>query len=343
MARLAAVLLGLLLLGALAGGGLAWWAVQQLDTPGPAPAPVVVEIPAGMALSRVAARLEDAGVLRHGWLFEWYGRLSGQAERVRAGEYRFPPQATPREVMARLVSGEVVLHSMTIVEGWTFRQLRAALAAHPALRQTLQDVPGEELMARLGREGEHPEGWFLPETYRFPRGTSDFELLRMAHGAMLRALEAAWATRREDLPLASAYEALILASIIEKETGLAEERAEIAGVFVRRLERRMRLQTDPTVIYGLGPQFEGRLRRIHLDTDTPYNTYTRFGLPPTPIALPGRAALAAAVQPLEGRSLYFVATGRPDGSHYFSETLEEHNRAVQRYLATLRERRRAGE
>jgi UPF0755 protein len=217
--------------------------------------------------------------------------------------------------------------------------MRAAMAAHPHLRITLEDASGEEIMARLGRSGEHPEGWFLPETYRFPRGTSDLDFLRVAHDAMVAALEATWEERQDSLPFDSPYQALILASIIEKETGLAAERREIAGVFVRRLQRGMRLQTDPTVIYGAGPDFEGRLRRVHLDTDTPYNTYTRAGLPPTPIALPGRASLAAAVQPLEGRTLYFVATGRPDGSHAFSETLEEHNRAVQRYLATLRARR----
>lgn len=336
MARLIALLLGALLL---AGGGSAWWAWQQLDAPGPAGADVVVDVPQGASLARIAGRLEDVGVLRHGKLFEWYGRGTGLAGQVRAGEYRIPAGSTPREVMARLVRGEVVLHSLTIVEGWTFHQMRAAVAAHPAVRVTLEKASGEEVMARLGRPGEHPEGWFLPETYHFPRGTTDLEVMGLAHAAMQRALAAAWSQRRDALPLESPYEALILASIIEKETGLADERAEIAGVFVRRLERGMRLQTDPTVIYGAGPDFEGRLRRVHLDTDTPYNTYTRGGLPPTPIALPGRAALAAAVRPRDGKSLYFVATGRPDGSHTFSTTLEEHNRAVQRYLATLEERR----
>lgn len=326
-------------LAALVALGIGAWAWQQLDAPGPAPAAVVFEVEPGMPLARIARRLEEAGVIRHARLFEWYGRGSGLAARIRAGEYRFPPQDTPREVMARLVGGEVVLHSLTIVEGWTFLQMRAAIEAHPAVRQTLQDASGEEIMGQLGRAGEAPEGWFLPETYRFARGTSDLQLMRLAHEAMQRALEAEWNGRQDGLPLRSPYEALILASIIEKETGLAAERREIAGVFIRRLQRGMRLQTDPTVIYGLGPGFEGRLRRVHLDTDTPWNTYTRGGLPPTPIALPGRAALAAAVQPLEGRTLYFVATGQPDGSHYFSETLAEHNRAVQRYLATLRERR----
>jgi UPF0755 protein len=341
MARLIGILLGVLLVAGIGAGAVGWWAWQQLDTPGPAQEAIVVEVPAGMPLARVALRLEEAGVLRHPKLFEWYGRLSDTAGRVRAGEYRFPAGSTPREVMARLVSGEIVLHAFTIVEGWTFHQLRVVLANHPAVRITLLDVPAEEIMARLGREGEHPEGWFLPETYRFPRGTADLEILRIAHDSMQRALEAAWGERQEGLPIKTPYEALILASIIEKETGVPDERREIAGVFARRLERGMRLQTDPTVLYGLGPDHVGRLRRIHLQTDTPYNTYTRSGLPPTPIAMPGRASLAAAVQPLEGKTLFFVATGRPDGSHHFSETLEEHNRAVQRYLVTLRERKGA--
>jgi UPF0755 protein len=339
VARLIGVLAALILLAGLAAGAAGWWAWQQLDAPGPADEAVVVEVPSGMPLARIARRLEEAGVLRHPKLFEWYGRISGTAGNVRAGEYRFPAASTPREVMARLVSGEIVLHALTIVEGWTFHQLRARLASHPAVRATLPEVPDEDIMALLGREGEHPEGWFLPETYRFPRGTTDLEILRIAHESMQRALEATWAERQDDLPIESPYEALILASIIEKETGVADERREIAGVFTRRLERGMRLQTDPTVLYGLGPEHEGRLRRVHLQADTPYNTYTRGGLPPTPIAMPGRASLAAAVQPRDGKTLYFVATGRPDGSHHFSETLEEHNRAVQRYLVTLRERR----
>jgi UPF0755 protein len=334
--RVVLALFSVALVGAAAAG---WWGWRQLDAPGPSTEPAIVEIAPGSSLARIADRLEEAGVLRHARLLEWYGRLSGKAGRVRAGEYRFPAGSTPREVLERLISGEVVLHALTVVEGWTFRQLRAAIASHPAVLMTLEGTPDEDIMALLGRPGEHPEGWFLPETYRFPRGITDAALLRMAHEAMLRALDAAWSRRREDLPLNAPYEALILASIIEKETGLPEERPEIAGVFTRRLARGMRLQTDPTVIYGLGPGFEGRLRRVHLDGDTPYNTYTRSGLPPTPIALPGRASIEAAVQPLEGKSLYFVATGRPDGSHYFSATLEEHNRAVQRYLATLRERR----
>jgi len=339
MARVIGALLALLALGVLAAGAAGWWAWRSLDQPGPAAAAVVIEIPAGSSLARIAQRLEDAEVIEHALLFEWFGRATGQAGKVRAGEYQFPARSTPREAMARLVSGEVVLHAVTIVEGWNFRQLRAALAGHDAIAPQLGEIPDGEVMAQLGKPGMAPEGWFLPETYRFARGTTDVELLRMAHDAMERALTETWAARADDLPLESPYEALILASIIEKETGLADERREIAGVFARRLKRGMRLQTDPTVIYGLGSDFDGNLRRADLRTDTPYNTYTRHGLPPTPIAMPGRAALAAAVNPADGKALFFVATGRPDGSHYFSVTLEEHNRAVARYLATLRERR----
>jgi len=334
------ILLAVVAAAIVAAAGGAWWVWQQLEAPGPAAEPVVVDIAPGMSLAGISRRLEGEGVVRHAILFEWYGRASGLATQVRAGEYRFPAHDTPREVMARLVSGDTVLHSLTVIEGWTYAQLRAAIAVHPAISATLDETSGEAVMARLGRPGEHPEGWFLPETYRFPRGTSDLELLRTAHHAMLKALQDAWESRRDALPLESPYEALILASIVEKETGLAEERGRVAGVFIRRLERGMRLQTDPTVAYGVGPGFEGRLRRVHLQTDTPYNTYTRHGLPPTPIALPGKAALAAAVQPVDGPWLYFVATGRPDGSHYFSTTLAEHNRAVQKYLETLRARRR---
>lgn len=339
MARLITVLLVVLALAVLGAAAAGWWAWQELDRPGPAAEAVVVDVAAGVPLAKIARRLEERGVLRHAWLFEWYGRATGLAGQMRAGEYRFPPDSTPREVMERLVRGQVMLHSLTIVEGWTFAQMRAAVAAHPALTSTLENLDGKAIMARLGQPDMAPEGWFLPETYSFPRGTSDLRLMELAHEAMQEALDAAWASRQDDLPLASSYQALILASIIEKETALPEERGRIAGVFSRRLERGMRLQTDPTVLYGLGPDFEGRLRRVHLRADTPYNTYTRHGLPPTPIALPGRASLAAATQPEEGETLYFVATGEPDGSHHFSVTLTEHNRAVQRYLETLRTRR----
>jgi UPF0755 protein len=318
---------------------VAAYAWRTLDEPGPSGSAVRVEIPPGTPLSRVAKRLEEAGVVRHPLLLEAWGRITGRASRVQAGEYAFPAGATSRQVMARLVSGEVVLHALTIVEGWTFRQLMTALGNHPAIAPGADSLDGQTVMARLGRPDMSPEGWFLPETYRFPRGAPPQAILEMAHGAMVEVLESAWADRAPGLPFDDPYQALILASIIEKETGLADERAAIAGVFVRRLARGMKLQTDPTVIYGLGEDYDGNLRRVHLETDGPFNTYMRTGLPPTPIALPGRAAVVAALQPAEGDALYFVATGEADGSHWFSATLEEHNRAVQRYLAKLRARR----
>ena len=329
-----AALVGLLVVAAAVGGWLAW---RSLDEPGPSTSDVRVEIPPGTPLSRVAGRLADAGVIRHPRLFEAWGRVSGRAARVRAGEYEFPARATPRDVMARLVSGHVVMHSVTLVEGWTFAQARRALLAHPALEGSPEELEGEAVMERLGKAGS-AEGWFLPETYRFPRGTKAFGILRVAHRAMEQALEEAWADRAEGLPFETPYEALILASIIEKESALDAERGAIAGVFVRRLQKGMRLQTDPTVIYGLGDGFDGNLRRRDLESDGPFNTYMRSGLPPTPIALPGRGALRAAVQPAPGDALFFVATGEPDGSHAFSATLDEHNRAVQRYLKRLRSR-----
>ena len=223
------------------------------------------------------------------------------------------------------------------IEGWTFHEALIAIREHPAVSVTGEPDPGARIVRELGLEGDNAEGWLLPETYAFPRGTTDVELVRMAAEAMREQLREAWERRGDGLPIEDPYEALILASIIEKETGLASERPRIAGVFARRLERGMRLQTDPTVIYGLGSAFDGNLRRADLERDTPYNTYTRSGLPPTPIALPGRASLDAAVRPAAGDALYFVATGEPDGSHYFSRTLEEHNQAVRRYLARRRQ------
>jgi UPF0755 protein len=340
MARRLIIGLCLLLLlaaaGAAAGG---YWLVRWLDAPGPGVEATVVEVPTGASLARVSAVLAQRGVIDHPGLFQWYGRLSGQAARLRAGEYEIPAGATPRSVLDQLVAGEVVLHSVTFIEGWTFEEMRAAIAAHEAIGPKDAALSGEAVMAELGMPGSLPEGWFLPETYRFPRGTPGMQVMRMAHEAMKRTLDEAWAARAPDLPLASAYEVLILASIVEKETGLDAERPAIAGVFARRLKRGMRLQTDPTVIYGLGKDFDGDLRRRDLERDTPYNTYTRAGLPPTPIALPGRASVMAAAAPADGDALFFVATGDPDGGHYFSVTLEEHNEAVRRYLRKLRERR----
>ncbi len=321
----------LLLLAAAVAGGLAVREYRAfIDRPMNVPAEgYVLDVPAGSSLARVASQLEAAGVIDQALLLRAYGRLSGQAARIKAGEYALAAGTTPRQLLEKLVAGEVVQYTLTLVEGWTFKQLMQAVRAHPALTQTLTGLSGEEIMARLGSPGVHPEGQFYPDTYRFPRGTTDLDFLRRAHELMKRRLAAEWDQRSEGLPLKTPYEALILASIIERETGVPEERPRIAGVFVRRLKLGMRLQTDPTVIYGVGDAFDGNLRRRDLLTDTPYNTYTRAGLPPTPIAMPSAAAINAALNPAPGNELYFVSKG--DGSHYFSATLEEHNAAVRRY------------
>jgi UPF0755 protein len=232
-------------------------------------------------------------------------------------------------LLEKLENGDVIQHRFTIVEGWNFREVRLALAKETGLEQTLAGLPDAEVMKRIGSPGEHPEGRFLPETYNYTKGLTDADLLKRTHAAMRNALEAAWSKRAADIPLKTPEEALVLASIVEKETGLASERPQIAGVFARRLKLGMKLQTDPTVIYGLGDAYHGNLTRKHLEDDTQYNTYTRFGLPPTPIAMPGRAALEAAVDPAPGETLYFVARG--DGSHEFTTNLADHNRAVARW------------
>lgn len=290
----------------------------------------------GSSLRSVAVALADDGLLRHPRIFALIGRISGKAERIQAGEYALTPEVTPGSLLDQMVDGRVKLHSLTIVEGWTVSDLLGAIRRHPALEQTLEIETPVDLIDLLDLKYEHPEGVFFPDTYKFPRGTTDAELLGRAYDLMQVHLARAWENRRPGLVLTDPYQALIMASIVERESALASERPEIAGVFLRRLEKNMRLQTDPTVIYGLGSSFDGNLTRDHLETDNPYNTYKRKGLPPTPIALPSQSALAAAVNPSPGESLYFVATGRSDGSHYFTATLEEHNAAVARYLAYLR-------
>jgi UPF0755 protein len=313
-----------------------WFVWRDLHTPLHLPPEGAwLEVAPGTPLFRVADELNERGIVRYPQLLRLHARLSGDATRIRAGEYQLAPGLTPVTLLDKLVRGDVFLHSLTIVEGSRFSEMLAQLRRHPAIVAT--DLTPEDIMAALGKPDVHPEGQFFPDTYRFARGTTDLNLLRQAHAALDRILFEAWDNRSDLSVLEHPYEALILASIIEKETGLASERREISGVFHRRLQLGMRLQTDPTVIYGLGEDFQDRLRSADLTRDTPYNTYTRFGLPPTPIALSGRAAIEAAVNPLDGEVLYFVATGLPDGSHYFSITLEEHNRAVQRYL----ERRRS--
>ena len=317
-----------------AAATIAW---RELNTPLPLPEPAVLfEVQGGMPLETVTRRLAERELLPAPGLLDWYARLRGDATRIRAGEYELVAGLTPVALLDKFVEGDVYLHRFAIVEGWRFSELATALRANPAIESELLDE--SEVMTALGQPGVHPEGQFLPDTYSFPKGTAAIELLGWAHEALHSRLDAAWSVRGAEVQLANAYEALILASIIEKETALESERAMISGVFHRRLERGMRLQTDPTVIYGLGPDFDGNLTRLDLNRDTPYNTYTRNGLPPTPIALPSGAAIDAALTPAAGESLYFVATGAPDGSHYFSATLAEHQRAVNRYLDTLRNR-----
>jgi UPF0755 protein len=327
--------LGFAVCGLLAVAGIAALAWRDLNAPLPIPDDgVLIEVGTGTPWRRVTANLAERGLLRRPWLLAAYGRVTGDATRIRAGEYQVLPGTTPRSLLAKLVEGEVLLHQLTIIEGSRFVDVLATVRAHPAIVAGTLD--GAAIMAALGSPGVHPEGQFFPETYRFPRGTPELEVLRLAHEALVIRLDEVWNGRSPDLVLMSPYEALILASIIEKETALAAERSRIAGVFHERLRRNMRLQTDPTVIYGMGEAFDGNLRRQDLDRDTPYNTYTRNGLPPTPIALPGLASLEAAVSPEVTGAIYFVATGRGDGSHYFSATLEEHEQAVREYLRELR-------
>lgn len=258
-----------------------------------------------------------------------YAMVRGEANSLQAGEYIVTRGMSARDLFTAMVSGKVRQLSVTLLEGWNYHQILSALHSHPDIVRKLPSDEPEAVAAAVGIEGTHPEGWFFPDTYRFVSRTSDVELLRLAYQAMVRVLDQEWQNRADNLPYATSYEALIMASIVEKETGLASERGEIAGVFVRRLQRGMLLQTDPTVIYGIGKAFDGNIRRDDLRRDTPYNTYTRAGLPPTPIAAAGRESIHAALHPAEGESLYFVSRG--DGSHQFSKSLDEHNQAVRKY------------
>jgi UPF0755 protein len=294
------------------------------------------ELPRGAHFKDVVRQLRRSG-LTHAAPFYWrlLGEQSRLTGRLHAGEYAVASGTTPRELLRRMAAGDVVQHRFTIVDGWTFRQLRLALAGEAGLAQTLTAESDTAIARRLHIANDAPEGWFLPETYAWTRGESDFDVLARAHAAMRRLLDAEWQARAAELPFSDPYQALILASIVEKETARGDERPQIAGVFVRRLRLGMPLQTDPTVIYGIGERYDGNIRRRDLETDTPYNTYTRNGLPPTPIALPGRPALQAVLHPAPGDALYFVARG--DGSHEFSATLAAHNVAVARYQLRRRQ------
>ena len=317
-----------LLLAGLAAAAAWWWLSRPLPL---AAATVEVSIEPGLTPRRVAELWVEAGVQAPPrLLYEWF-RWSGQSRQIRAGSYEVEAGITPRQLLDKMVRGDQVLETVRFAEGSTFAQLRQALARAPALKPATSDLSDAQLMAALGEPTQAAEGRFFPDTYAYSRGVSDLTVLKRAHSAMQRRLVSAWAERASDLPLASMDEALILASIVEKETGREADRANVASVFANRLRIGMPLQTDPTVIYGLGAAFDGNLRKRDLLADTPYNTYTRRGLPPTPIALPGAASLRAAVQPAKSRALYFVARSDGSGGSVFSDTLADHNRAVNQF------------
>lgn len=330
MRALKFVAVALVVLAIVAFAGFRYWQAQ-LDQPLGIEEPTIYEVPQGAGFDRVVHELVDRGILTSAWPYQLYKRIEPQAlPALRAGEFRLEPDMSGRQALALLGSDQVVTYTVTFPEGWTFRQLRDRLASAPKLDHRLGELSDAEVMARLDHPDEQPEGRFFPDTYRYHKGVSDREILSQAYARMQQTLDEVWQSRDADLPLKSPYQALILASLIERETGADGERRKIAGVFVRRLEKGMRLQTDPTVIYGLGDAYDGNLTKADLQRATAYNTYVIEGLPPTPIAMPGRAALEAAVHPADGDALYFVAKG--DGSHHFSSTLAEHNAAVRRYI-----------
>ncbi len=294
---------------------------------------VIYTVANGSSLNRVLVELQAQQILHKPFWLKLYARLKERTV-IKAGEYRLEQGITPLGILNALNRGDVIQYQVTLVEGWTFRQALQVLHSQEKLDKQLLELPDDVILQRLGIEEVHPEGLFFPDTYQYHAGVSDVAILKRAYQAMQQILDEEWQQRAENLPYNNAYEALIMASIVEKETGAPEEREEIAGVFVRRLQKKMRLQTDPTVIYGIGDAYTGNITRKHLSEPTPYNTYVIKGLPPTPIALPGRAAIHATLHPAPGSTLYFVAMG--DGYHYFSETLEEHTKAVRKYQRTQR-------
>jgi UPF0755 protein len=319
-------LVSLIVLAAALAGAAAWWIGQPLTL---ATETVDVSIEPGSSARDAAQAIAQAGVtVNPTLLYAWF-RVSGDSRRIKAGSYELEGVITPKRLLQRLVRGEEALRSMTFVEGWNFRQVREALSKAELLKQDTRGLSDDLIMEKLGKPGLHPEGRFFPDTYTYVKGSTDLHLLQRALRAMDKRLNDAWAQKAADTPLKTPDEALILASIVEKETGRASDRPMVASVFANRLRIGMMLQTDPTVIYGLGASFDGNLRKKDLQTDTPWNTYTRAGLPPTPIAMPGKAALLAAVAPATSKALYFVARG--DGTSQFSATLDEHNRAVNQY------------
>ena len=325
MRKVRAVLLVGLAAAAAAGGWLAWFAQRPLTIP----APLEFAVRPGSGLASVARQLADAGVLAEPYSLRLLARVLDRGGAIQAGTYRLDKPLTPVELLDKLARGDVALAEVRFIEGTTVRQWLVQLAGEPKVRAALPTRDDAAVRAALGIADPSAEGWLFPDTYRYAPGVADVEILKRAHAAMKRRLEAAWAAREEGVPLKTPYEFLILASIVEKETGAAAERPLVASVFVNRLKKGMRLQTDPTVIYGMGEKFDGNIRKRDLTTDTPWNTYTRDGLPPTPIAMPGEGSLQAVSRPATSEYLYFV--GKGDGTHQFSRTLEEHNRAVAKW------------
>lgn len=325
------ILFALALLAAAALAGWLWWFAH---------APVklsadIVEfaVPPGSSLRRAAREIAKAGVEMPPWAFEVVARITARTTNdpvdIKTGTYEISRGTTPLALLGKLRRGELATAEVQFIEGWTFRQIRDALDNHPRIRHDTKGLSDAEVLSRLGASKQQAEGLFFPDKYRFPRDSIDLEILRAAYRSMEKRLDAAWSQRQPDLPLATPYDALILASIVEKETGRPDDRPLIAAVFVNRLRIGMRLQTDPTVIYGMGERFDGNLRKRDLITDTPYNTYTRDGLPPTPIAMPSAAAIEAVMNPPRSDAIYFVSRG--DGTSEFSRSLDDHNRAVTKY------------
>ncbi|SOC56145.1 UPF0755 protein [Chromohalobacter canadensis] len=329
--RVVKVFIGIAVLAGVAVLGAYQYWQSRLAAPLALDETAIYEVPRGAGFLRVIGELEERGIIDAAWPYRVLARLSpDEVNGLRSGEFELDPGMSGNDMVSRLSSDNVVSYRFTIPEGWTFAQMRRELDAAAKLEHRTRDMSDDEVMAALGHENEYPEGRFFPDTYRYHKGMTDLEVLRRAYERMATTLEDVWAKRHDDLPLDSAYEALILASLIERETGVPEERRQIAGVFTRRLESGMRLQTDPTVIYGMGDDYDGNITHADLRRETPYNTYVIDGLPPTPIAMPGAGSLQAAVDPAPGDALYFVSQG--DGSHHFSSTLDEHNAAVRRYI-----------
>jgi len=320
-------LVSIIILALAVSGMTAFWAFQPILGAGQPPVEFAIK-PGSSAMSS-AEQIAAAGVPLNPVLFHMLARLSGKSARLKAGNYELKPGTTPLGLVDQLVRGEFAQEALAIIEGWTFKQMRQAIDAHPAIRHDTAGLNDKELLAKITSEYKFPEGLFFPDTYLFAKGASDLQIYRQAHALLLKRLDEAWGRRAPNVPYKSPYEALIMASIIEKETGQKSERNMIAAVFVNRLKRGMLLQTDPTVIYGMGDRFQGNIRRKDLETDTPYNTYVRAGLPPTPIALPGAESLAAALNPAPSDVLYFVSRG--NGTSEFSNNLADHNRAVNKY------------